>query len=246
MFSPIYTVTRERRPSGGVPFQGVLKRMLTGRRGPGRAFTLIELLLVMAIMILLASFVGPAASTMTKGTQLTQAGQMVSDQLGLARQTALSRGRSVEVRFYQYSDPDIPGESAGSASTGKYRAMQCFLIPETGTPVALGQVQKLPNSIIVDSSADSTNALSTLLGVSQSKAWSASDPQVSLPRASTSYNCRAFRFLRDGSTNLSKSGSWFLTLHELNKGDNLTTLTNLNFVTLQIDPYNGHIKTFRP
>ena len=202
-----------------------------------RGFTLVELLAVIFIIILISAFVTPAATNLLKGNKLTQASQMVSDRLGFARQTALTRNRRVEVRFYQYGDTDVPGESATNPTSGKYRAIQLFEIPDTGSPVPLGKSQSLPNGIIMDSGATLSSLLSTVV--------SGASLKVSIPRAGTNYNAVVFRFLADGSTSLAASGSWFLTFHNLNDGDALKTPPP-NFFTLQIEPLNGHVKNFRP
>ena len=205
-------------------------------------FTLIELLVVLTIIAIAAAFSLPAMSTVVKGSQLTQGAQMINDQLTFARQTALSKTHSVEVRFYQYADPQTPGETAGSPATGKYRAMQIFDIQTSGTVSPVDSVQMVPQSIIIDSGT----SLSSLLGISQQKAWTVSDPQVKLPRAGTSYNCRVFRFQPDGSTNLTSPPSqWFLTLHSINNGDAMTTPPS-NYYTVQVNAINGHLQTYRP
>jgi uncharacterized protein (TIGR02596 family) len=214
----------------------------------------------MSIMILLAALVVPAFNTIQKGSQLTQAGQMTSDQLGMARQAALSKNHSVEVRIYQYSDPSVPGETAGNASAGKYRAIQFFeMVPGTTTSgsstttyTALTNAQPLPSTMIMDAGA----TLSNIIGNAQAApavpaSTTGSALNLSIPRAGTAYNACLFHFLPDGSTDLpttlpaASPGMWFLTMHDLNNGDNLTVPPK-NFSTVQIDPYNGHIKAFRP
>ena len=52
---------------------------------------------------------------MMRGSELTQAAQMVSANLSLARQTALSSGHSVQVRLYQFSDPSMPERGFGQS-----------------------------------------------------------------------------------------------------------------------------------
>lgn len=211
------------------------------------AFTLLEILVVLSIIVLVAGLTTPAVTTILRGSSLTQGGQLVTDQLGLARQTALSRNRSVEVRFYQYGDPETPGEQENNPSSGKFRALQLFEIQESGTDAKpLGKVRTIPPSVIMDGGT----ALSSILGAAQSSsspsAATGSDLNSPIPRVDKQYNAVTFRFLPDGSTNLSpQTGSWFLTLHALKEGDRLSA-PKADFFTIQIDAINGHFKTFRP
>jgi len=201
-----------------------------------RAFTLVELLVVLSIVGIIVAFTVPAMNSVMGGSQITQAGQMVGDQLALARQTALSKNHTVEVRFYRFGDPDMPGEKATDPSTGRYRTFQPFEIFDTGAAVALAKIQRIPSSIIIDSGTTLSSLLNT---------GTTSNPQVSLPRVGTNYNYFSFRFLPDGSTNLSPTSQWFLTVHNGNDGDALTAPPK-NFYTIQIDATNGHIKSYRP
>ena len=112
--------------------------------------------------------------------------------------------------------------------------MQLFQITSSGA-VPFGKVQVLPNTIIIDSGS----TLSSII-------VSATTSNVSIPRVGTNYNYVPFRFLVDGSTNLSPpTGSFFLTLHNFNYGDGLAAPPP-NFFTLQVDPVNGHVKKFHP
>jgi uncharacterized protein (TIGR02596 family) len=215
-----------------------------------RGFTLVELLVVLSIMILLMTLVTPAMNNILYPAQLTQGAQMLSDQLSLARQTALTRNHSIEVRFYQFGDPEIPGEQPASPSTGKYRAVQLFDVEDSGTAVALSKVQRLPPSVIIDGGV----TLSSIIGLAQSSpgvptSTTGAALNIALPRVKNQYNSSSFRFLPNGSTNLpplsSTGGQWFLTLHGLNEGDRLGAAPS-NFFTIQIDANNGHTKTFRP
>ena len=216
-------------------------------------FTLIELLAVVAIIALVTAFAVPATTSMLRGSQLTQGAQMVSDQLTLARQTALSTSHSVEVRFYQFSDPNIPGEVLGVPAKGKYRALQSFEILDSGAAVAVGKIQIVPQSVIIDSGIVSSGS-ATLSSIISAALPSPSVPTsttgvalgVAIPRAGTAYNAATFRFMPDGSTNFSSATSqWFVTLHYLTAGNSMATPPP-NFVTIQVDPANGHIRTFRP
>jgi uncharacterized protein (TIGR02596 family) len=201
---------------------------------------------VVAIVSVVAAFAVPAMITMLRGTQLTQGAQLISNQIDLARQISLSRDHSVEVRFYQYCDPSMPGQLSGTGSAGYCQAMQIFDVPDSGATVALDKVQTLPPSVIIDSGATLSSLIgsATATGVPESTTGVAL--KVPIPKVSLNYNCVLFRFLPDGSTNLpATSSSWFLTLHNLTAGNGLASPPP-DFFTIQIDPTNGHIKNFRP
>jgi uncharacterized protein (TIGR02596 family) len=221
-----------------------------------RGFSLIELLVVCAIIAVIVGFTIPAATTLIKGSQLTQAAQIVSDQIGLARQLALSKNRSVEVRFYRFGDKETPGESSDNPENGKYRAFQCFEITESGAAVPLTKLQRLPSAVIMNRAE-----LSSLL---DEKNRTPKDAQKvpgapELPRdVKLAYRYQAFRFLQDGSTDLpaldpgsNDAKTWFLTLHSIDLPDTLSELKDpkggtINFFTLQIDPVSGAIRSYRP
>lgn len=224
------------------------------------AFTLVEMLMVMGIILILFSLVVPVTTTMLKGNDLTQAGQDLSNQLGVARQLSLTQNHPVEVRFYQYGDPSKSGESATDPSRGwKFRALQTFVISEAGVATAVDKVHKLPNSVIIDSGATLSTLISNVsTGNTSSSGTSVgsgptltSTPQtVLLPDIGPYYNSVAFRFFPDGSTNLPLAAgttvnSWYLTVHPFQYGDNPGTVPP-NFLTIQIDASNGHTRVFRP
>jgi len=117
-----------------------------GRKVLG-GFSLIELMTVLVIIAILSAFAIPTISVVMAGTQMTTSSQMLGDQISLARQTALSSNHNVEVRFYQFADPNMPGET--TPSTGKYRAIQAFEILDSGSAMALGKVQHIAASIII-------------------------------------------------------------------------------------------------
>jgi uncharacterized protein (TIGR02596 family) len=206
-------------------------------------FSLVELLVVLAIIAILSALIIPSISSVMRGSALTMGAQKVLAEISLAHQTALTQDRQVEVRFYRVAKAGLPGEVAGNAATGKFRALQSFSYDSSGNATALDKVQWLPDTVIMDSGA----ALSTLLGTGQAKSnWSTADPQVPLPSAGTAYTACVFDFQPDGSTNLNPIGQqWFVTVHTLYLGDNLGALPG-NFEMYQIDPLNGHVQSYRP
>ena len=220
---------------------------LLARRGDRdeQGFSLIEMLVVISILAIVATSTISLFSATMKSGDLAQSSQFLNDQITLARQTALAKNTTVEVRFYQYADPSL-GEQSGNPSGGKFRAVQLFLVTpgqSYQTAKAFNKATSLPHTIIIDSNA----SLSTLMAASQDKSgsWSSTDPQVSIPPVGTSYNCRYFQFYPDGSTSLTGTSLWFATLHATTAGDNLTT-PPANFATLEVDSNNGHVQILRP
>ena len=219
------------------------KHLLPAQRS---AFSLIELVVVIAIIAIIATFTVPAATTILRGSAITQASQTLTDQISLARQLALSRNRAVEVRFYQYADPEAPGETAGSPTTGQWRGIQLFEVVESGVAIPLDKPQRLPISVVIDSNV----TFSTLITSPAKKPNTTTDPD--LPRGvGKNYLYASFRFQQDGSTNLSPTGTWFVSIHNLTdtpSGTKMESAPNkpINFFTLQIDPVSGAIKGFRP
>lgn len=221
------------------------------------------MVMVMAIILIIAAFTMPNTRGMLKGSRLGQGGQIFTDQIGLARQIALSTNHSVEVRFYCYGDPEVPGESADSADAGNFHAMQAFEIKESGT-VPLGAVVRLPTSIIIDKD---TSNFSTLLNGGVGDGSGSSSPMKSsggslgvlIPRVGSggkAYSSISFRFLPDGSTDLPKldtkldgsqssTAAWFLTLHDVTDKAAADGPPK-DFFTIQVDPVNGNIHTYRP
>lgn len=225
------------------------------RRRQGRAFTLIEMLVVVAIIATLTVLIAPAASTVVRGTQLTQASSMMTDQLAYARQQALTKNISVELRIIRFADPELPGESIKDSTTGQYRAFQLLQVLDAGIAVPLDKVQFLPRSIVVvpgqySSLLPTSSSGSASFDPTQPLHRTAQSSDPDLPRnVKKNYDYFAFRFLPDGSTSLQPATNWFLTLvgvSDLPKLSNSTALTSMNFFILQLDPASGATRAYRP
>jgi uncharacterized protein (TIGR02596 family) len=169
-------------------------------------FTVLELLVTVSILGIIAAFAVPAVGSLLKGSGLTQAANILTDEMNHARQHAISKSRVVEVRFYRFADPEVPGEKAGDPGTGRFRAFQFFEIPTqqmngADVPVPIGTFVRLPEGIVMNSS----DKYSTLIGPTSAAQLRTTpgDGDPELPRGvGKNYQYIPFRFLPDGTTSL--------------------------------------------
>jgi len=194
------------------------------------SFTLVELLVVIAIASIMVTMSVAAYAQITRSMTLTIGGQMLTGSLDMARQTAITRNSTVEFRIYQ-----LPDYSASPTSTPVlYRAFQTFLITPNATN-ALTPVTFLPAPAIISVNT-TVSSLATVSPVQETQ---------SIPNYGQNYNALVFDFLPAGGTNLDSTSSWYMTILIRNDpivGNNLPK----NFVTIQIDPFSGRVKTYRP
>lgn len=200
-------------------------------RSTGAGFTLVEMLVVIGIIGLLAAMVVPALSNVLRGLQISQGGNTVSAQIDLARQLAVSKNQTIEVRFI------VPPPSGNT----HFQAMVLLKVNDPLPPVPVDKPTMLPSTVVIDSGAN----LSSLTQMTAHTPPATDPPLASMGAA---YSYVSFRFYPDGSTSLgttTTAGGWFLTVHNLSDGDGLAKAPR-NFYTIQIDPTSGRLTQFTP
>ena len=190
------------------------------------AFSLIELLVVMAIMALMISLLVPAFNSIGESNRITSATQIVVAELNKSRQEAIARNRAVEVRLYTIAPKDEPGNTSLRA----VRALRSIVLDESanyGSNARFGRLSHLPGGIQISTN---TTLSSTTLSANSTEP---------LPGFGSSTYV-AFRFRPNGGTDLSTNVTWTLV------SDRGRGAPPPNFATIQLDPRTGRARLFRP
>lgn len=206
------------------------------RRFTLQAFSLVELLAVMAIIVIMISLAVPAFTHIAQGSTLERAGNLVVGQLDLARQTALASSRKVEVRFYKHITPGAPGTEA-------WRAIQLFDVANSGVKKPMGNAIAFPDPVVIGEQP----TLSTLMNLPADYELAAADRTANpLPSIGTSYTGIAFRFSPSGSVDLPDvTANYYMTLFSENTPATASA-PPANYFTIQLDPVNGRARNYRP
>jgi uncharacterized protein (TIGR02596 family) len=189
-----------------------------------RGFTLVELLVVVAIIAVLSVLALPAVTSVANGTALTRAGQVVADQMAVARQEATGKNRDVQVRFV-WKD----------GSPGGWRGVQLWApsVNDVTDYRPVGRISWLPDGTLISA------AMSPLIANPTIPETNGIFPG----RGDTKY-C-GFRFRSGGGTDLNfNSTSNFVTV--VRDFDAAAATVPANYSVIQVDPVNGRIRTYRP
>jgi uncharacterized protein (TIGR02596 family) len=188
------------------------------------AFSLIELLVVMAVLAILVSVSVPALTSLTAGSNLNRAGQLVGDQIAMARQEAVAKNRDVQIVFYNLTNGLTKG----------WRGMSVQRIEQTSSGkvmVAVSKVAQLPDNVIISESS----TLSPMLTAGTTGTTNLAN------FGSVQYS--AFRFRANGSLEGGfGAANNILTLQMATAQGNPPS----NYYTIQVNALTGRVSVYRP
>jgi len=213
-----------------------------------RAFSLIELMVVLGVVGLLLAFAAPNLFSLISSNTLSAEGSLLRNQLTYAQQIAVSKNADVEVRFFKVPD------YANAGIEEAFRSFQLYQYNLDGDLVPVSSYFRIKAPVAVHEN------LSTLLNPganesSKDKKFGFSSPMLGSGEAPVGEGGRmenaayvSFRFRPDGSTDLpfrtSGSDTWYITLVQGEGALNADKPDN--YLCLQINPYNGQVSEFRP
>jgi len=182
------------------------------------AFTLVEMLTVLGVIVLVLAMVMPALNGMLDGRKLDATAGQVAASLRLARQQAITANRDLEVRFYEFRE----GE------TWTMKALQAFLPDPEGAARPVSGAFFLPPGVVV-SGRTGESTLFTL-----PERTPEPDAPALPPPVARNYRYRAFLFRANGTP---PAKSW-LTLRLEGR--------DAPGVTIAIDAATGRVSAFVP
>lgn len=224
------------------------------------AFTLIEMLVVVTIIVLLMAFATPALMRTMQATRLSSTGDSLVGAISEAQQMAYARNLPVEIRFFSYS-----GDFGGTPLFRSYQTFKIVVTTQQGNGVSqsketvepLSNLINLSEGVVIAPDAELSPGLSGDQPKDQKEGGGLGYSGV----ADATYS--ALRFMPDGSCRkvtgtTTDQGVTLATLIFQTLPESFFTITydigavlspqNLpkNFYTIQIDPFTGKARSYKP
>lgn len=186
-----------------------------------KAFSLIELLSVVAIIGVISALAITSFNTIGGSHAITRDGQLVNDQMNLARQIAMTKNRDTELRLITY-----PGPEAGTTNW----AVQIY---DTASGEPLHRIARLGDNVVISASSGLSPLLTNL-----------ETAQMSFPPLGNGQrDYYRLKFRPNGRV----EGNFpprqdYLTLHLRRENP----AEPQNYFSLQIQPLTGRTTIYRP
>lgn len=229
-------------------------------REPANGFTLIELMVVVAVVALLLALVMPGLMGTLGASKLTQAGDKMAGFLSEAQSRAYGQGRPVEVRFYRV--PSAEDSMQGAPAGGFFRGglmLEYFqpgeTDPRTGTAALARPLAVVRQAMVVlpEGTAMSEDAqMSTLLGLATRPSGQNAMVVETVMKTANGYEpflplseeYRSF-VLYPETTSLDSESKWHLAVvPETDAARPPAAVTN--YYTLLVDPVTTRLSIYRP
>lgn len=192
------------------------------------AFTIIELLSVVAIMLTLLAVCVPGISGTIGGLKVTNAAEVVVEEIQVARATALARNAPVEIWFLKEGN--------------RYQSVRSSLININNTSSWIGRTRRLPEGVAFASAQKYSN----VIGAQTATAAPESPAGTQGVRLRVYPSGRMELVEASSSVPVGPNETLFITLapyvnFDVNSEANLPK----TFATVQINPINARITTHR-
>lgn len=187
-----------------------------------RGFTVVELLLVVALIVLLMGLMVPASNSMMYSMSLTRAGQEIGDQISLARRLATSQKKHMEVRF-------VKGDNAVNGFT----AVQLWEADAKG-----GNMKPAGKLISIPAAVKVSENLSPLLANAEASAKGSAEFR---PLGTKSYTAIKIRPNGRLVTRQNLAESYVMLCR---RAGNETQ--PINYYAIQVSPLTGRVTAIRP
>jgi len=226
-----------------------------------RAFSLIEMLVVVTIIVLLLAFSTPALMRTMQASRLSSTGDSLMGAISEAQQLAFSQNIPVELRFFAYD-----GDFGDNPLFRAYQMFKIVVISEGSSATAqlkesvvpTGNLIKMSEGIVIASDLELSPALSgeqiddTKDGGGTPGYSGVSDATYSAIRFMPDGTCRKVGAFTtgDGVTLASLAfqtlpESFFTVTYDVGVEITVQNLPK-NFYTIQVDPYTGKARSYKP